>query len=609
MLASADDIARLVPLLGAASLVAALAIAGLVAAHADALRRVLMRAVDPRPLALLRVAFALLLLLSLVEISPLNSYLYSDEGLLQSAAVPQVFGRAALVGFGDGVSEPAGFTSPRGALEFVIRGRWSLLYFWDSPAFVRGYFAALLCACVGLALGWRTRLCAALAWLLYVGLLRRSDAHWGGEQLFCALLFLLMLSRSGAALSVDRWRRRRRAGGELALPRVPAWPQALIATQLAICYGVNGWMKSGPLWRSGDALWFALHLDRYTRLDWHGLSLSLGTWPLRLASWSVLWWERLFPLLLAALWVQALARARAPALAGACGSRRARVLARARGRASRPGRSSRARSGSLVTLSQRERAAALGLLARSRWCGWLLRQVLARAASLRALAAWAAVLARLRAAVSPRQRAAAQRRRVRAGDRVGLPRVRRRAVGARAVAAPRRLGRGACRAGPRPAAAPRRRAGDRGGRRRRRARGRARAAARGRAPAVVVARRVAAGRGRAARARVAARATGGREQRCPSRHQRRVGRRVRRRAAHGLGPRPRGAARGRAADRLSPDGARALADARVAVDAVARGGARAGRPVARAHVHAPDLAHVRQRSADGEPGPQDRRDR
>ncbi|WP_170136513.1 hypothetical protein [Nannocystis exedens] len=41
-------------------------------------------------------------------------------------------------------------------------------------------------------------------------LLRRGDAHWGGEQVFCAFLFLLTWSRCGAAYSVDNWRRCRR---------------------------------------------------------------------------------------------------------------------------------------------------------------------------------------------------------------------------------------------------------------------------------------------------------------------------------------------------------------------------------------------------------------
>ncbi len=291
-----------VPTLTLALGLVSLALIGLLAVHHERLRRVLLRAGDPRPLALFRIAFGLCLLQNLVEVAPHAIYLFSDEGLTPRAAVAEVHGMHAMLGVGDGVRTPAGFADDAAALHYLRAGRWSLLHFWDSPAFVRGYLAALFLACVGLVLGWRSRGCAALCWLLYAGLLRRGDAHWGGEQVLCALLFLLMLARCGEAWSVDNLLRcrRLRARGLLSRPggpgdgaglapcaaapqglaaiyrRVPVWPQALIAGQLALCYAANGWVKSGPLWRSGDALLYALHLDLYTRLDWHPWALTFG---------------------------------------------------------------------------------------------------------------------------------------------------------------------------------------------------------------------------------------------------------------------------------------------------------------------------------------------
>lgn len=318
------------PSLTLALVLAALAVVGLVAGHRETLRRVLLQAGDPRPVALFRITFALCLLMNLVEVAPQAVYLFSDEGLLPHAAVAQVHGMQAMLGVGDGVRSTAGFADASAALHYLLSGRWSLLHFWDAPWFVYGYLAVTMLACIGLVLGWRSRTCAALCWLLYAGLLRRGDAHWGGEQVLCALLFPLMLSRCGEAFSVDnilRCRRLRvrgllsrpgRAGdGAGAAPspehpqglaaiyrRVPVWPQALIAAQLALCYAANGWVKAGPLWSSGDALMYALHLDAYARLDWHPLVLAIGPVPLRLATWIVLWWERLFPLVLVALWLR-----------------------------------------------------------------------------------------------------------------------------------------------------------------------------------------------------------------------------------------------------------------------------------------------------------------
>ncbi len=329
-----SELTHLAPMLVAALVLGAIGVVGLIALERDRLRRVLLALVDPRPLALVRVGFGLCLLLSLIEVSPLNLYLFSDEGLLTSPAVPQVHGQTALHGLGDGVRAPAGFVDAAGALDFLVRGRWSLVYFWDSPTFVRGYFAALLIACGLFILGWRTRLTAIVTWLLYIGMLRRGDAHWGGEQVFCGFMFLLVLARCGEAYSVDNILRCRvlRARGLLSEPagagdgagappspehpqglaaiyrRVPAWPQALIAIQLAICYGANGWSKWGAHWVSGDALLYTLQLEQWTRFDWQPLLVALGAWPLRIAAWSVLWWERLFPLMLIGLWLEASAR-------------------------------------------------------------------------------------------------------------------------------------------------------------------------------------------------------------------------------------------------------------------------------------------------------------
>ena len=293
------------PTLTTALVLAMLAVVGLALLHREALRRALLRAGDPRPLALFRVGFGACLLMNLVEVWPHAVYLFSDEGLIPRAAVAQVHGMRAMLGVGDGVRAPAGLADAGAGLHYLASGRWSLLHFWDSPAFVRGYLVVAMLACVGLVLGWRSRTCAALCWLLYAGLLRRGDAHWGGEQVYCALLFPLMLSRCGEALGVDNLLRcrRLRARGLLSVPggpgdgagappspahpqglaaiyrRIPVWPQALIAAQLALCYAANGWVKTGALWSSGDALLYALHLDTYARLDWHPLALTLGAAP------------------------------------------------------------------------------------------------------------------------------------------------------------------------------------------------------------------------------------------------------------------------------------------------------------------------------------------
>jgi hypothetical protein len=304
--------------------------------HREALRRVLLGTVDPRPLALFRIGFGLCLLGYVLEIAPLSTYLFSDEGLLPSAAVPRVLDGPAR--HGDGTGDYDGWA----LLQYAMGGRWSLLHFRDDPAFAIAHVVALALAATGMVIGCYTRTCTVLAWLLLASLLRRGNAHWGGEQVFTGLLFVLMLAPSGAAFSVDDWRRTRalarrgqldlregpdQGGGAPPGPdhphglaaiyrRVPAWPQALLLAQLALSYAANGWTKSGATWISGDTLRLSLHLDRYARTDWHALAVALGPWPFRMATWGVLWWERLFPLVLVGLWLRAVARCGAPPLLG-----------------------------------------------------------------------------------------------------------------------------------------------------------------------------------------------------------------------------------------------------------------------------------------------------
>ena len=102
---------------------ATLAAIGLVAVHREALRRVLLRAGDPRPLALFRICFGLCVLLNLVEVWPHAVYLFSDEGLIPHAAVAQVHGMQAMLGVGDGVRSPDGFVDAAGAAHYLASGR------------------------------------------------------------------------------------------------------------------------------------------------------------------------------------------------------------------------------------------------------------------------------------------------------------------------------------------------------------------------------------------------------------------------------------------------------------------------------------------------------
>lgn len=292
-------------MLKATAIAGAVAIVVLVATHRRALAHVLLGQVDPRPLALFRIAIGIFLVGLAIETAPVATYAFSDEGLLTR--------EQALAA--------RGLDRPGGLVDYALSTRWSLLHLGDAPWMVHAHLGALGIAAVCLALGWHTRIAAVASWFLLASLLRRGDPHWGGEQVFTGFLFPLMFADSGAAYSLDNMRRLRhspRSNAEnLEIHRpIPAWPQVLLVVQLVVAYVANGWTKSGSGWIEGDTLWLSMHLDRYARLDWHALTRALGREPFRLATWAAWWWERLFFVVLVGVWISAARESDAPRLRG-----------------------------------------------------------------------------------------------------------------------------------------------------------------------------------------------------------------------------------------------------------------------------------------------------
>src|SRR5690606_3158857 len=115
-------------------------------------------------------------------------------------------------------------------------------------------------------------------------------------------MFLTMFLRWGEAYSVDGWLRRRRAilRGAVALPKprpIPAWPTYLLMLQLAVIYFSTGLLKSGNTWFNGHALYYAMNLDHFYRVQATGLVAFLHYLGLtQLGTWITHYWERLFPL-------------------------------------------------------------------------------------------------------------------------------------------------------------------------------------------------------------------------------------------------------------------------------------------------------------------------
>jgi hypothetical protein len=145
--------------------------------------------------------------------------------------------------------------------------------------------ACLIAAAAGLALGYYSRISAAVAfgcsaWFHHVD-------PWSlnaGDGLLRDVLFLLVLAPAGAAFSIDATRRRRRDGGP-PIALVPRWGVRLIQAQVSLMYlAAVAHKLAGPTWREGTAVSYPLRIPGMTRItlpDWltgSPLAVHVMTW-------------------------------------------------------------------------------------------------------------------------------------------------------------------------------------------------------------------------------------------------------------------------------------------------------------------------------------------
>ncbi|MFO0631382.1 MAG: hypothetical protein U0168_00880 [Nannocystaceae bacterium] len=334
LLAIADRIPNLEakalsPTVGWLVLTAVFAFLALCIVHADRWRRLWLRTEDPRTLGLFRILFATLLLLNLVGMWEQLEFLFTDEGLFYTDSARKLLAGKQFSGYVEPTGgDPGGFQDTAAVFELLRGPRYSLLLLRSDPWFFWLHLWAYVIVCALLLVGWHTRTMALLGWLLMTSLTSRNPVYWtGADVVYKVFFFLLVLSRSGHAYSLDNWlrcRRLRRAGrlserggpgdgggappspehpqGLAAIYRgVPAWPRMLMMLQLATIYLYTGSAKTGSIWASGDSLYYALNLDHFYRVPPQLLSWMFGTNVFRLMTWTVHFWQIGFPLMLVGL--------------------------------------------------------------------------------------------------------------------------------------------------------------------------------------------------------------------------------------------------------------------------------------------------------------------
>ncbi len=257
-------------------------VAALVVVHRGTVRALWLRHEDPRTVATFRIITGALLLAWLVDLAPIYDYLFSDVGLLTGSEAQRRFGRGE---------------------------RWSLLYHYGEPGFVRAYAITLGIACFAFTVGLATRVTKWLTLALLHGLITRNGVYLGGEQLFASFVFYLCLSRCGEAYGVDAWLRRRRGQG---MRPIPGWPRLLMLLQLVPVLCVNGLAKFGSMWRKGDTFYYLANHPHFRPGEMWGLSATFGTNLFRWMTWVVHAFEVFFPIALVGVVLRMLADVEAP---------------------------------------------------------------------------------------------------------------------------------------------------------------------------------------------------------------------------------------------------------------------------------------------------------
>lgn len=234
--------------------------------------------IDARRLAVVRIGFALVMLMNFAILYPDLDTWYGEQGLYPAEA----------------------------AASRALPQQWSALRFIspadpDAETWLHGLYWLTIASAGLLLVGLLSRLNALVLFVMLVSFQNRNPLILDGEDTVMRLVgFYLLLMKSGRAWSLDSFLARRFAshspdGCALA----PAWPLRLLQLQMVVIFVAAALFKlGGRAWIEGTALSYVCRLDdTFGRLP---LPDFVFETPLlvRLMSWSAIAVELIAPLLL-----------------------------------------------------------------------------------------------------------------------------------------------------------------------------------------------------------------------------------------------------------------------------------------------------------------------
>jgi hypothetical protein len=174
----------------------------------------------------------------------------------------------------------------------------SCFYYTEGILPVRFWWCVGLTAALGFTLGYQTRLCTVLLFVLQSSMIHRARLLTNGDDLMFRMLLLHgCFAPLGHRLSVDAWLRCRRK-----LPPLPApwiWPQRMLQINVALIYVISLPFKFAQdgAWWSGEAIYWTMASDMWYRGWFPQLAYRWGPWFSYCATYGTVLIEGAFPFL------------------------------------------------------------------------------------------------------------------------------------------------------------------------------------------------------------------------------------------------------------------------------------------------------------------------
>lgn len=222
--------------------------------------------IDLRTLALLRIGLGVAVLADVVVRSFDLVGLYTDQGVLPRDLLRATEGRAVLLS----------------------------AHYWASvsPWLQGALFACTALCAVALTIGWRTWLVTLACWYLVASVqVRQPLGYMGGDSILRLMLFWSLFLPMSARFSMDAAKGRVRPMAD----RFVSGGTFALLLQVCLIYWATGLRKSGPLWWSGQAVFYALHLEEWATP--FGVYLRADPGLHEVLTWATLGLELLGPFL------------------------------------------------------------------------------------------------------------------------------------------------------------------------------------------------------------------------------------------------------------------------------------------------------------------------